>query len=176
MRLLKRALIAIPAAALVALAVTIGCAARRAEPQFVGMPVGDLERSLGFQIASWGQADAAGYSSGCDSTRTVTILTRQGTVCVVRRGDRVAAMKFRTPEGVGTSYGEFRQDIIAAYELGDPGDRDIYSVRTQGVVRLLPGTGLEAQLVVTDAEYGKHYSGMLLREGFSNLVRAAQPR
>lgn len=67
MPLLKRALLAIPVVALAALAVTIGCATGQAEPQLVGVPAGDLERSLGFQIAAWRQADVAdsGTSMWC---------------------------------------------------------------------------------------------------------------
>ncbi len=157
-----------------ALTVVMGCAGGSSEPKLVGMPVGELERSLGVHIASWHDTGVAGYEVGCDVDHVVSVLGRQGTVCVVRRGDRVAAIDFRASDMPGGGYDAFRQDIIAAYGLTGLSDRDIYVVRGAGVVHLRPGDG-EARLVVTDSAYGEHYVSQILREGFVDLSNGLRP-
>jgi hypothetical protein len=151
------------------------CAGQNADVRLVGSSMNSVTEQLRISALSWKPAAHSGYEVSCALEQTVTLFGEQGTVCLVRRGDRLAALDFRIDDFRSSQYEVFRKVVIASFGLSDGPDRDVYVVRERGVVHLRPTPGGGAQLVVTDGAYADLYVKEQLRAGFVDLSNGLRP-
>lgn len=159
----------------VVLLVIATCAGQNADAKIVGSSISSVTEQLHIHATSWEPAASPGYEVSCAVDQTVTLFGQQGTVCLVRRSDVLAALDFRVDRCSADQYEMFRKAVIASFGLSDGPDRDVYVVRGRGVVHLRPRPDGGAQLVVTDGAYGDLYVKGQLRAGFSDLSNGLQP-
>lgn len=160
---------------IVALFMIASCAGQNADARLVGSNINSVTEQLRIPAMSWKPAASPGYEVSCALDQTVTLFGQQGTVCLVRRGDRLAALDFRVDECRSSRYDAFRKAVITSFGLSDGPDRDVYVVRGRGVVHLWPTSDGGAQLVVTDGPYGDLYIKEQLRVGFADLSNGLRP-
>lgn len=158
----------------VVLSLIASCAAHSGPAALVGSSVSAATARLGVHPTSWQPAAAAGYDVACAFDEPVTLFGERGTVCLVRRGDTVAALEFRVDGCTGDRYDALRKAVIDELGLSGVTDRDVYVVRRSGVVHLRPADD-GADLVLTDAEYGDLYVKEQLRQGFVDLSNGLRP-
>jgi hypothetical protein len=130
---------------------------------------------LDIHLTIWQAAGIPGYEVACELERPVVLYQERATVCVVRRGDTVAALNFRVDGCTARCYDALRKAVIADFGFTESADRDVYVAGSSGVVHLRPATDNAADLVVTDSEYGKFYVNEQLRKGFSDLSNGLRP-
>ena len=152
-----------------------GCAAGGPETRLIGCRVADLAARLGVQCAEWHESDVPGYEVACDPDREVALFGLSGTLAVIRRGDKVAALDFTVRKCTGARYEDLRRKVIEDYGIEENADRDVYAVLRAGVVHLKPEDDGSARLVLTDEAYGRIYVEQVLKEGLSNLSNGLRP-
>lgn len=151
------------------------CVGQSPDTRLVGSSVSSATEQLRIRETSWQPGAAPGYEVSCASERKVTLFGRQGTVCLIRRGDTLAALDFLVDECTTEEYDALRTTVIESYGLTSGTDRDVYAVLGRGVVHLRPTSDGGARLVLTDTQFGELYVTQQLREGFSDLTNGMRP-